>query len=418
MVRADLQISMKNAMAKPLDRGDGRANDAEKVHPGVHLIHGDGRGPQKRSFQGLLFGRVADYARRYLTASVEHRLSLVQSQLDLVQSQLDASAAQSDRIELLAERLLAAIEGPQAQLILDMAGVKTDLKAVEADLRALPSMIGPRLDEIEVKIRPLIAFDEESYAVRLRDGYAMVPRSEAVFAVMVANATSAGLEPGTRRVLQALIQPGMSVADIGANVGLLTLACAVATGPTGRVYAFEPEAGPRSQLEKTRYINGLRWVEVFDLAVGAKTGKQTFHISPVIGHSSLYELPEEDGKGRNISIKVTKLDDVLAPGERLDVVKIDVEGAELDVLSGMGRILSDNPDLAIIAEYGPSHLSRIGLTPETWFGAFEKVGLEAHLISEPDGVCRRIEIADLRDVISVNIAFVRRGGKAVSRLPK
>lgn len=407
-------------MSKPLGRGESLAlgSQPEADQAALDLLQSNGTPPQKRSLKGLFFGKIADYARRYLTASVEHRLSLVQRQLD-------ALSAQGERIELLTHRLLIALEGPQAQLMRDMDIVKASVHAMEAklhvvenDLRALPAMLGPRLDEIEVKIRPLIPFDEESYAVRLRDGYAMVPRSEPVFAVMVANATSSGLEPGTRRVLQALILPGMSVADVGANVGLLTLACAVATGPLGRVYAFEPEAGPRSQLEKTRHLNGLRWVEVFDKAVGAKTGKQTFHISPVIGHSSLYDLPEEDGKGRAVSIKVTKLDDVLAPGERLDVVKIDVEGAELDVLSGMERILKDNPDLAIIAEYGPSHLSRIGLTPETWFGAFEKAGLEAHLISEPDGACRPIKLSDLKDVVSVNIAFVRRGGKAISRLPR
>ena len=91
----------------------------------------------------------------------------------------------------------------------------------------------------------------------LAGGYAMMPRSEPTFTLMLANAPSGGLEAGTRRVLQALIDPGMTVADVGANVGLLTLACARAVGPAGQVHAHEPEPGPRRQLEKTCALNGL-----------------------------------------------------------------------------------------------------------------------------------------------------------------
>jgi hypothetical protein len=152
--------------------------------------------------------------------------------------------------------------------------------------------------------------------------------------------------------------------------------------------------------------------------VGAKTEVKTFNVSPVIGHSSLYALPEEDGAGREISVQVTQLDDVIAKGARLDVVKIDVEGAELDVLAGMGRILSENPDIALVAEYGPSHLARIGITPKAWFKAFTDAGFVAYAISEPSGVCRKVTSSDLKDVVSVNLAFVRFKGAAQKRLPK
>jgi FkbM family methyltransferase len=408
----------------------------------------------RKTLRALLFGKIADYARRYLTASVDHRLTLIQDKLEVLSSRNDrieallggltgSQAAQADRllglllgkaaesqgetlswletlqaqghdIELIARGLKASLENAQGM----SARHAATLDGVQTSLGALPSLMGPRFDEIEVKIRPLVTFDEDSYAIRLRDGYAMVPRSEPVFAVMVANATSEGLEPGTRRVLQALIEPGMVVADVGANVGLLTLACAVATGPSGRVLAFEPEAGPRAQLMKTRHLNGLRWVDVHDLAVGAKTEVKTFNVSPVIGHSSLYALPEEDGAGREIAVQVTRLDDVIAKGARLDVVKIDVEGAELDVLSGMDRILKENPDIALVAEYGPSHLARIGITPKAWFKAFKDAGFDGYAISEPSGVCRKVNYGDLKDVVSVNLAFVRSKGAAYKRLPK
>jgi len=434
LARANLLISMKNAMNRPIVAAEtpGLASNEEPIGEGLPSPDGQGVAPKPRSLKGRLFGKITDYARRYITASVEHRLTLVQGRLDEV-------SAHNERQEHLTNHLLTTIEAQglaidalmrtqvqndaKSQLALgqlenSLGRLSAFLGQVDDNLKGLPGLFGPRFDEIEVKIRPLVAFDEDSYAIRLRDGYAMVPRSEPVFAVMVANATSEGLEPGTRRVLQALIEPGMVVADVGANVGLLTLACAVATGPTGRVYAFEPEAGPRSQLEKTRHLNGLRWVEVSACAVGAQTEVKTFNVSPVIGHSSLYALPVEDGVGREVSVQVTKLDDVVEKGSRLDVVKIDVEGAELDVLAGMSRLLSENAEIAIVAEYGPSHLARIGIAPKAWLGAFKDAGFEAYQIAEPTGVCRKVTAQDLKDVISVNLAFVRPRSLAQKRLPK
>ncbi|MDP3196647.1 FkbM family methyltransferase [Tabrizicola sp.] len=369
------------------------------------------------TLRGRLFGRLADYARRYLTASVEHRLTHVLTVQGALQDRLEAMSAQNERLEFMVHRLTSLAEATQGALGNALVSVDASVASVSREVSNLPGLMGPRFDELDIKVRPLIAFDETSYAVRLRDGYAMIPRQEPIFAVMVANASSGGLEPGTRRVLNALIQPGMGVADVGANVGLLTLSCAVATGPSGKVFAFEPEAGPRAQLEKTLKLNGLRWVEVFDQAAGALTEERMFHISPVIGHSSLYALPQEDGDGRDVTVQVSRLDDIIGPDQRLDVVKIDVEGAELDVLSGMDRLLSENPDLAIVAEYGPSHLARIGLTPKSWFDAFKKAGFQAYAIEEPTGVCRRVSPADLVDVVSINLAFVRPKGAAKTRLP-
>lgn len=412
MARSRISLSIQNAMNTPREDLDVEQTSAAAPVPSSEADAPIPEGP--KTLRGRLFGRLADYARRYLTASVEHRLTHVLTSQNVVlasqalaQERLEALSGQVMRLELGLQRLNEAID----VATLSVGGVSRDIKD-------LPGLLGPRFDELDIKIRPLIAFDETSYAVRLRDGYAMVPRQEPIFAVMVANASSEGLEPGTRRVLTSLIRPGMGVADVGANVGLLTLSCAVATGPSGRVFAFEPELGPRIQLEKTLKLNGLSWVETFGLAAGAKTEQRTFHISPVIGHSSLYALPEEDGVGRDITIEVTRLDDIIGPDQRLDVVKIDVEGAELDVLAGMDRLVQENPDLAIVAEYGPSHLERVGVTPEAWFEAFQRAGFESYAIEEPSGACRRVSALDLVDVVSVNLAFVRPKGAAKARLPQ
>jgi FkbM family methyltransferase len=281
-------------------------------------------------------------------------------------------------------------------------------------LETLPALFGPRFDELEIKQRPLIAYDDESMAIRMRDGYVMAPRHLPTFVTMLANATSRGLEPGTGDVLRRLIQPGMVVADVGANIGLLTLVMAWATGPGGRVIAFEPEAVPRSNLEKMKHLNGLSWVEVRDQAVGERAGRLTFHVSDIIGHSSLYALPDAE-EARTVEVEVVRLDDV-APAKRLDVVKIDVEGAELDVLAGMKSVIAKNPDLAIVAEFGPEHLKRVGQTPAQWFKAFGDAGFTPYLIDETRGDCVKTNAKAAAKVVSANIAFVRAGGDAEKRL--
>ncbi len=364
---------------------------------------------------------LANYARRYLQASVEHQLHETRAHLQAVSQDL---AQVNDRLDRT-EQALDAVLRRQDSATEVMRAVAAQLSVIQTqgartsdDLIRLPGLFGPRFDEIEIKLRPLVPYDDESVAVRMHEGYVVAPRSSPNFVTMLANASSRGLEPGTRDVLRRLIQPGMTVADIGANIGLLTLVCAWATGPSGRVIAFEPEAVPRANLNKMISLNGLSWVEVRDQAVGAAAGRLTFHVSDIIGHSSLYALPEdEEARARIVEVEVLPLDKVLA-GKRLDVAKIDVEGAELDVLAGMAAALKGNPDLAIVAEFGPVHVKRVGQTPAGWFKTFAQAGFKPYMINETTGDCEPCTAASAAKVVSANIAFVRPGGDAERRLLK
>ena len=355
------------------------------------------------------------------TQEMEARL---RAQLDDIEASLAARIRQLEHETAVQTRHLEKVVAGQADALRREAAA-AGRQAADASRHAahhldtVASGIGGRLDEFEYKVRPLIPFDETAWAVRLADGYILAPRSAPMLTVMLADATSRGLEPGTREVIRALLDPGMSCADVGSSIGLHAIAFGRAVGPTGKVYAFEPEPMYQDLLRKTLTLNGLRWVHLSPDAVGEKAGKLTFHVSFIPGHSSLYPLPaEEVGDTRPIEVQVTTLDKVIPKGGRLDLCKIDVEGAELDVVAGMKRVIADNPELANIAEYGPSHLDRVGITPAQWFAAFEDHGLRAYAIEDPTGRCRRVKPADLKDVESVNIIFVRPGGRAAGRLPK
>src|SRR5690606_6277225 len=152
------------------------------------------------------------------------------------------------------------------------------------------------------------------------------------------------------------VDPGMTVVDVGANVGMLSLAFARSVGALGKVYAFEAEPELQELLAKSFALNGVPWVELRRQAAGREAGTATFHVSPISGHSSLYGLPDDEAPtARQITVEVASLDEVLGAVPAVDLVKIDVEGAELDVLAGMAKLIARNPGLAIVAEFGPSH---------------------------------------------------------------
>jgi hypothetical protein len=103
-------------------------------------------------------------------------------------------------------------------------------------------------------------------------------------------------------------------------------------------------------------------------------------------------------------------------GERVDLVKIDVEGAELAVLEGMTRVIAENPDIAIIAEFGPSHLKANQIAPERWFSAFRDRGFDAFAIDELSSDCPPADLRKLADIESINILFGRRNSSVLARI--
>jgi len=298
-----------------------------------------------------------------------------------------------------------------------VGGLHTRLDDVQARIatmndaiRELQGLMGDRLHQLDIKIRGPHHYDENTDAVRLNDGYVLVPKAAKKLRILLADAPADGLEPGTCQVIRKILAQGMTAIDIGANVGALTIACARAVGPTGKVYAFEPEPAFASLLNETFDLNGISWVKLQQLAVSRSNGHATFHISPIGGHSSLYSLPfEESAQQVNIEVETRRLDDAIPPGGSVDLVKMDVEGAELDVLDGMPQIIRANPELAIIAEFGSSHLAKQGLTSDIWVERFLSLGFNMFAIDEMTGRCEPASADSLRGRDSVNVAMTRFG---------
>jgi len=158
-------------------------------------------------------------------------------------------------------------------------------------------------------------------------------------------------EPQSRKVFESCLQPGMTMIDVGANIGYHTVYGARLVGPDqGKVYAFEPGDDNLAYLKKNVHHNKLSNVEIVPCAAGAARRVRNFYLRKSSNLHSFYA----DAEAKNIkAIKIQEvpLDEIVK--ERVDFVKIDVEGAEMEVLKGMKRILQSNPDIRLLIEWVP-----------------------------------------------------------------
>jgi FkbM family methyltransferase len=147
-------------------------------------------------------------------------------------------------------------------------------------------------------------------------------------------------EPGTIAWLRDTLRPGDVFYDIGANIGCYSLVAAQLVGPTGHVYAFEPHVFNAASLLRNIQANGLQdVVTVLPIALGRSTGLHRFFYNSLrpgsSGHRLGYTL---DPCLVSVLTQSMTLDAFQAGGclKSPDVVKIDVDGNELQILYGIG----------------------------------------------------------------------------------
>jgi FkbM family methyltransferase len=141
---------------------------------------------------------------------------------------------------------------------------------------------------------------------------------------------------------------GGDFVDVGAHIGMYTVAAALALRDRGRVLAFEPNPAARLQLEENVRVNGCDNVIVSGRAVADAVGETFLHVpdTPDPSFSSLEAGRFSEGEG--VRVETTTLDcELEAVGLRPVMVKVDVEGSELRVLAGMERTLDARPVLLV-----------------------------------------------------------------------
>jgi FkbM family methyltransferase len=167
------------------------------------------------------------------------------------------------------------------------------------------------------------------------------------------------------RLVIEYLNPGMTVVDVGANVGLYSILAGLNIGPSGKVFAFEPSEESHKRLLANLALNRVANIEVIKMALadtsnvslclkrdpGYRDGDRYLETRK-IENARVSANPQDHGDSERVS--VTTLDEYFYSENRksapVDFLKIDVEGGEFAVFRGASRFLTENHEIVLMFE--------------------------------------------------------------------
>lgn len=168
------------------------------------------------------------------------------------------------------------------------------------------------------------------------------------------------------------------ILDIGANIGFYAKLLADLTGPQGVVHCFEPDKTNFNHLKNN--CGKLQNVILNNKAVGPKTEKLKIYTSKSINVDHRTYKPEEFDQ--EIEIEAVSIDDYLNNQTKVDLIKIDIQGFEMQAIKGMLRILDNNPNIKIISEFWPYGLKKAGSSVSEYFSFLTHKGFNCYLLEK------------------------------------
>jgi FkbM family methyltransferase len=184
-------------------------------------------------------------------------------------------------------------------------------------------------------------------------------------------------------LLRKHIKKGDTVLDIGANIGYYAAMLSNSVGENGKVYCFEPDKTNFNHLEKatTNYKN----ISILNKAVGPKTEKIKIYTSKELNVDHRTYQPEEYDKV--IEIDAVSIDDYLLLTERVeapkvDFIKMDIQGFEMQAIKGMTKTLANNPNIKLISEFWPYGLSKAGSSVTEFFNFLQSLQFNCYLLEK------------------------------------
>lgn len=187
-------------------------------------------------------------------------------------------------------------------------------------------------------------------------------------------------EPGTLKMMDAMLRPGDHFVDVGANIGLMSVYAAQLVGDQGKVTAFEPHPKTASMLAENIALNRLHQVQFYRVALGSESGSTSIH-EDLDGNRGAAYISHNSSQGMGLSIEVRTLDPYFSNEDVPRVVKVDVEGYELEVLRGMKKLLGASSPPMLIVE-SCTGIDRVGHI-HSLFDALRKYGY--HIFSTLKG---------------------------------
>src|SRR4029077_14702896 len=162
-----------------------------------------------------------------------------------------------------------------------------------------------------------------------------------------------------RQLVRRILLPGGVVVDAGANIGIYSHFLFLCVGAAGVLHSFEPSPQNFERLQSaTRKLANMRLCQA---AVGERSGRSKLYISDKLNVDHRTYATEGDLRP-TVQIDVIALDDYFKPGQRVDLIKMDIQGYELHAWRGSKRVLADNPAAKFLLEFWPYGLEQAGTT--------------------------------------------------------
>jgi len=227
-------------------------------------------------------------------------------------------------------------------------------------------------------------------------------------------------EPEETTWIYKVLKPGMTVVDAGSNIGYYSLIASSLVGKTGEVYSFDPSKYMYDLLRKIVVDNRIVNIHPFNLGLGDKeTTLELYKVSELNNviadtYSPSFCLPIDDATMKVMNIKVENLG--ISPVttldkfsehyiiERIDLLKLDVEGYEPHIITGAKRLLEENRIRRIMIELNGYWLTRSNNTPESVDAMLRKYGFDIEY--QKKYVCRPEEMS-MENRMYVNTRYTK-----------
>lgn len=208
------------------------------------------------------------------------------------------------------------------------------------------------------------------------------------------------------------VHKGMVVVDIGAHIGYYALLAAKRVGKNGMVFAFEPDETNYAFLIRNIEQNGYSNVTPVKKAVTSGTGKVKLFLDT--HESGEHSIVGDKRRQKAVLVDSVALDNFLNKDCVVDVIKMDVEGAEMAALVGMSKVIARSPRLVMFTEFYPRALERAGFSPADYLDELKRHGFKIYLADEQKQCCEAVpDIAYLtnyllkKKILGVNLLCIK-----------
>jgi FkbM family methyltransferase len=191
-------------------------------------------------------------------------------------------------------------------------------------------------------------------------------------------------------VLARTIRPGWHCLDVGANHGYYTLVMADAAGPGGHVVPVEPTPRLVELVRQSLDVNGFPDVEVVAKAASDSDGEALQLIIPARRSMNARLTGEVGDTDETVGVESVTIDSITRDWPRVDLIKIDVEGAEESVWRGMRRTIADNAELVVALELNVARYD----DPRGFLSAIQAAGFRLRYI-DIDAEVKDVSVEEL-----------------------